>query len=161
MIQIIAGWMAFHFTFSKTKLKFKMWFLLDLSIKHWFQAFLGRGNESRTWRNEMALEIGVWKVWISWSFKGLLFCREEHVFKGEILGATIWWVGALRSTVAITRLLIESSRLSQERPIIDEGLWWVHVFQFEWSRRLIIRWILIQRSRYVEESTNCKWSQPL
>ena len=48
MIQLIARCMAFHSAFSKTKLKFKMWFLLSLWIKLWFQVVLGRGNGSGT-----------------------------------------------------------------------------------------------------------------
>ena len=161
MIQLIARCMAFHPAFSKTKLKFKMWFLRDLSIKIWFQALLGHGNESRRWRNQIGTRIGVWTVRISWKFKGESFRREEQCIYRRNLGATVRWRGASRSMVAMKRPLIESLRLSPNRLIADEGLRWVHVSQFEESRCLIICWILIQRSGYVEEPTDRKWSPPL
>ena len=84
MIQLIVECMVVHSAFSKTKLKFKMWFLPHLSIKFLFLTFLGHKNESKTWRNQLTLEIGVWTIRISQNFKGASFCREEHIFKGQI-----------------------------------------------------------------------------
>ena len=48
MIQFITECMTFCSAFSKTKLKFEMWFLLYLLIKFWFQVFLGCKNALRT-----------------------------------------------------------------------------------------------------------------
>ena len=105
-------------------------------------------------RNQMAHEMGVWTVRISWNFKGPFFRHEELNLKRKFLGVTVGWRGASRSAVAMKRLLIESSWLSPIRPISDEGPRWVHVSLFETSRRLIFYWILIQRSWCVGEFTD-------
>ena len=85
MIILIFGCMAFHSAFSKTKLKFKMWFLLSLSIKLWFQVLLGCGNALRT------QEIKWHMKWVSGQFKFLKISRvilpsRRTVFKEEIFG---------------------------------------------------------------------------
>ena len=99
MIQLITGCMAFHSAFFKTKLKFKMWFLLDLSIKFWFQALLGRGNESRTWRNQMALELWCQDSSNFSKIQEQAFHLRRTVYLKRKLGITVRWTGASRSTV--------------------------------------------------------------
>ena len=159
MIQLIVGCIAFHSAFSKTKLKFKMWFLVDLLIKFLFQALLGRGNESRMQRNRMALELWCLNSSIISKNSRAVFSVEEQVnLKGK-LGVTVRWMGALRSTIAITCLLIET--VSRIRPIADGAPRWVHVFKWRDASLVIIRWIFIQRSWCLEESTDRDKSQPL
>ena len=78
--------------------------------------------------------------------QGHFFPSQRTVFKEVNLGMTVDLTDASRSTVVIKCSSIKSSRLSLIRPIFDEGPRSVHVSLFETSCRLILRWILIQRS---------------
>ena len=48
MIQLIAEFIAIHYAISKTKMTFKMWFLLTPSVNLCFQTLLGHKNVSRS-----------------------------------------------------------------------------------------------------------------
>ena len=59
-----------------------------------------------------------------------VFSIEEQVYFKRKLGVTIDLTDSSQSTVTMRRLLIESSRLSLEHLIDDEGLRWVHIFKW-------------------------------
>ena len=72
MIQLIAGFIAFHSALSKTNMRFKMWFLPIPSVNFWFFALLGRGNESRSLVNQKILRF--------WCLDSSIFSKiEEYI----------------------------------------------------------------------------------
>ena len=118
--------MAFHSAFSKTKLKFKMWFLFSLSIKFWFQVLLGCGNVSRTQWNWMALEL------VSGQFEFLEYSRASlSVAKNSVFKEKKRRNRPINGRLAINYrddvLFREALRLIDDRPIIDGGFICVHV----------------------------------
>ena len=90
-----------------------------------------------------------------------VFPFRRTVYLKRKLGVIVRWTGSLQSTVAMKHLLIETVQLSGIRSITDGGLRWVHVFKWRGASLLIICWIFIQRSWYVEESTDRDWSRLL
>ena len=109
MIQLIARCMAFHSVFLKIKLKFKMWFLLYLSIKLWFQVILGCVNAFRTqefkWHSKLVrgqfkfLEISSASSSIvkNYVFKGRNWARpsnEETPHDRRSGWSVLWQIGA-------------------------------------------------------------------
>ena len=110
MILLIAGCMAFHSVFSKMKFKFKMWFLLSLSIIIWFLALLGCGNRSRTWRIKLAFELVSEQFEFLEDSKAKLSTAKNSLFKDEL------WVDGYDGTSFGKAMLP-----FDDFPIADEG----------------------------------------
>ena len=92
--------------------------------------------------------------------RATFFVEKQFNLKGN-LGVTVDLTDSSRSTIAMRRLLIESSWLSPEQSIDDEGLRFVHVFKWRGASFHRMRWIFIGRFGLNQRSIGRDESQPL
>ena len=155
MIQLIAGCMAFHSVFSKTKLKFKMWFLLDLSIKFRFQMLHGCGNASRRDLNRWTLELWCLNSSIHSKIQGYFRSRRTVLFK-EKKRHNRPIKGRLTIDGNDGASFSESMLLFDDRPIADEGSRCIFI---AWRRKCVDSlWALdLHRAVLIDLKVHLSW----
>ena len=125
-------------------------------FKHSLDAETGQEHEESNWHLNWCLDSSNFS-----KIQRRVLPSRRTVFKEKFLGVTVDLTDVSWLTVAITRPLIESSLLINDRLIASEGL---RCILIAWRRKRLdstICWMLSQRSPCVKEFTDHVRSQPL